>query len=255
MTKARVRTSRLPATHDRVQVGPGRGEPPALVHVAVEGREALLAVAVHVLRQRVAGLLDGLEERAEQWVRRRAPLEDERTRPASPHVVRPGREAVLHPLEVRQAVGVVPGLHAAVGGPPLEVHRVAPLEDHAVDAAAAAEHLAARVVDPPVVHVRLGLGLVLPVVEPAADRERQRRRHVDEDVPRVVAAARLENEHPGRAVGGQPVRQRAPGRPSADDDDVVPLTCHVDDPFAAPERPARARPRRRADDSPRSLRS
>src|SRR5205823_14405262 len=68
-----------------------------------------------------------------------------------------------------------PGL----GRPLLVVERVAALEDHAVDRARAAEHLAARVVDAAAVHVRLGLGLVLPVVEAAADRERQRGRHVE----------------------------------------------------------------------------
>src|SRR5207237_196126 len=75
--------------------------------------------------------------------------------------------------------GVVPGLHARVRGPPLVVERVAALEDHPVDAAGAAQHLAARVVNAAVVHERLGLRLVFPVVEPGADRERQRRRHVD----------------------------------------------------------------------------
>ena len=88
-----------------------------------------------------------------------------------------------------------------VGAPPLVVQRVAALEDHPVDAARAAEHLAAGVVDPPPVHVRLGLGLVLPVVEATADRERQRGRHVDEDVPQVVGAAGLQDEHPVRRVG------------------------------------------------------
>ena len=120
---------------------------------------------------------------------------------AAPRVVRRGREARLHPLEVRQAVGVVPRRHPGVGRPALVVERVAALEDLAVDARRAAEDLAAGVVDPPAVHERLGLGLVPPVVEPAADRERQRGRHVDEDVEPLVRPARLEDEDPRRRIG------------------------------------------------------
>ena len=45
------------AVPDRVQVGAGRGEPAAAVQVAVEPGEALLAVAVDVVGERVAGLL------------------------------------------------------------------------------------------------------------------------------------------------------------------------------------------------------
>ncbi len=131
--------------HDRVQVGPGRGQPPAAVHVAVEPGEALLAVAVDVVGERVAGLLHGLEERAEQRVGRRAALQHQRPAAAAPLVG--AGQAGLHALEVGQAVRVAPALHALVGGPALVVQRVAPLEDHPVDAGRAAEHLAAGVED------------------------------------------------------------------------------------------------------------
>ena len=221
VTNARRPDLEVRAPHDRVEVGPGRAQPAAPADVPVERGEALLAIAVDVVGQRVAGLLGGLEERPEQRVRGRPALQDRAARrgrgtgrPAPP----PGS---LHPLEVRQAVGVVPGRHARVGRPALVVERVAALEDHPVDAARAAEHLAPGVVDPPAVHVRLGLRLVLPVVEPAADRERQRRRHVDEHVPRVVGPAGLEDEDAGRRVGAQPVGERAAGRAAADDDEVV----------------------------------
>ena len=181
--------------------------------VAVERREALLAVAVDVLGQRVAGLLDALEERGEERVRRRAALQDQGAVVAAPRIVGRGRERGLHPLEVRQAVGVVPGRHARIGGPALVVERVAALEDLAVDAAAPAEDLAPGVVDPPAVHERLGLRLVLPVVEPASDREGERRRHVDERVDAPVGAAGLEHEHAGRWIRRQPIR-RARNPPS-----------------------------------------
>ncbi len=207
--------------HHRVQVRARGGEPPAAVHVAVEGGEALLPVAVDVVGERVAGLLHGGEERVVERPLGRAALEHERPVLAAERVVRPGRQAGLHPLEVGQAVRVVPALHARVARPALVVERVAALEDHPVDRARAAEHLAARVVDPPPVHVRLRLGLVAPVVEAAADREGQRRRHVDEDVPERVRAPRLEHQHGGGRVGREAVGQHAAGRPAADDDVVV----------------------------------
>ena len=76
-------------------------------------------------------------------------------------------------------------------------------------------------VDAAAAHVRLGLGLVAPVVEAVADRERERRRHVDEDVPERVVAPRLEHQHPVGRILREPVRERAAGGPSADDHEVV----------------------------------
>ena len=189
--------------------------------VPVERREPLLSIAVDVVGQVVAGLLAGGEEGREQRVRRRTALQDERPVVAAPRVVGGGRQARLHPLEVRQAVGVVPGLHPGIGRPALVVERVAALEDLAVDARRAAEDLAAGVVDAPAVHERLRLRLVLPVVVAAADRERQRRRHVDEDVEPVVGPAGLEDEDPRAGIRRQPIRQGAPGRAATDDDEVV----------------------------------
>ena len=207
--------------HHRVQVRARGGEPAPAVHVAVEGGEALLAVAVDVVGERVARLLHGGEERVVERAVRRSALEHERPLLAAEDVIVRRREAGLHPLEVRQAVRVVPLLHAGVARPALVVHRVAALEDHPVDGARAAEHLPARVVDPAVAHVRLGLGLVAPVVEAVADRERERRGHVDEEVPERVRAAGLQHEDGRRGVGGEAVGQHAAGRAAAHDHVVV----------------------------------
>ena len=189
--------------------------------VAVEWREAFLAIPVDVLGQWIAGFLDALEEGREERIGRGAALQDQRSVVAAPRVVGRGRERRLHPLEVGQAMGVVPGGHAGIGGPPLEVERIAALEDLPVDAAAPAEDLAAGVVDPPAVHERLWLGFVLPVVEPAADRKGERRRHVDERVDAPVGATGLEDEDPRRWVGRQPVAEHGARRATADDDVVV----------------------------------
>ena len=210
---------------DRVQVGTGGGQPAAAVQVAVEPREALLAVAVDVVGARVARLDGRVEERREERVVGRPALEHERAVAAAPVVG--ASEAVLHLLEVGQAVEVVPLLHPRLGAPALVVERVAALEDHPVDRAGAAEHLAAGVEHPAVVEVRLRVGLVLPVVEPVADREGQRRRHVDERVDPEVRAAGLEHQDRRAGIGGEPVGQRAPGRATAHDDDVVPVPAHA----------------------------
>ena len=229
------------AAHDRVQVRAGRGQPPAVVHVAVERREALLPVAVDVVGEVVAGLLGRLEEGLEQRARRRPALQDQRALVAAPPPA--AGQAGLHLLEVRQAVRVVPGRHARVGGPALVVQRVAALEDHPVDAARAAENLPAGVVDLAPVHERLGLRLVLPVVEPVPDRVGQRGGHVDEHVPRVIRPARLEHEHAVRRVGAEPVRERAARRAAADDDVVVVLCAHDCLLLLSPtEHPGKARP-------------
>ncbi len=217
-----------PMAQDRVEIGARGAQPAAAVDVAVERCEALLAIAVDVVGQLVAGLLGAREERPEQRVRRGTTLHHQRPVVTSPRVVRGGGERGLHLPEVRQAVGEVPRLHAGIGGPALVVERVAALEDLAVDAAAAAEDLAAGVEDAPPVHERLGLRLVAPVVEPAADREGQRRGHVDERIEAPVRAARLQHEDPGVRVLRQAVGQHRSGRATANDDDVELRAGHRD---------------------------
>src|SRR2546426_564307 len=81
---------------------------------------------------------------------------------AAPGVVPRRGQAVLHPLEVRQAMGVVPGLHARGRRPAIEVERVATLEDHPVDRRRPAEDAAAGVIDPTAAHERLGLRAIAP---------------------------------------------------------------------------------------------
>ena len=215
-TNALVITSRFGLSHHRMQVGAGGRKPAAVADVAVELRETLLPVTVYVIGARVTGLLGRGEERLEQRVGRRTALERKRTVVPAVGVVGRGGQAVLHPVEVRQAVRVVPVAHAGVRTPALVVHRIAALEDHPVDAAGAAEHLAAGVVDAAAVHVRLGFGLVFPVVETTSDGKRQRRGHVHEHVPQRIVAARFQNQNlvglVGRQVGWRarilPIRRR-----------------------------------------------
>jgi len=97
---------------------------------------------------------------------------------------------------------------------------MAALEDHGVDAAGTPDQLPAGVLQPPAVHVRLGLGLVAPVVEPAADRETQRAGHVHEEVPQVVWSSGLEQQHAVGRVGAQPVGEHGTGRAGSHDHEV-----------------------------------
>ena len=187
--------------------------------VAVERRESLLAIPVHVLGQLVPGLLHRLEEGREEGAVGRSPFQDQRTLASTPSI-RAG-QAGLHALEVREAVTVVPVGHAGFGGPLVVVGGVPALEDHAVDGAGAAKHLSPGVVDPPTSHVGLGIAPVPPVVEAAPDGEGQGRRHVDEDVPLVVPAPGLQHQDPVGGVGAQPVGQGASGRTASKDDEVV----------------------------------
>ena len=128
---------------DRVQVGAGRGQPPSLVDVPVEPGETFLLETIDIFGQRVTRLLGRREERAEERIGGRAAFDYQRAVIAAPLVAT--GQTVLHLLEVRQAMRVVPPRHARVGRPALQVKRVTALENHPVDAAGAAKHLAATV--------------------------------------------------------------------------------------------------------------
>ncbi len=212
------------AIEHRVQIGTGRTEPAPAHHVLVEGGEPLLTEPVDVVGPAEAGLWPGLEPRLEQRVGSGAAFEREWAIITTPLVG--AGQALLHPLEVRQAVAIVPGFHARPFGPLLIVGRIPSLEDHAVDARRPAEHLAPSVIDPPTTHVRLGLALVLPVVEAIADRMGERRRHVDEDVPLPVGPPGFDHQDLVGRIGAQPICQRTTGRATADDDVVVLVARH-----------------------------
>src|SRR6202035_3261583 len=76
-------------------------------------------------------------------------------------------------------------------------------------------------VDAAAIQARLRFRPVAPVVEPAADRERERGRHVDEYVPPVIRPAGLQYQHARGRIGGEAVGQGAAGRAAADNDEVV----------------------------------
>ncbi len=209
------------------------------MNVPVKCVEALLSVAVHVVGQGVAGLLDRLEEGTEQRTGRGATLKDQRAVAAAP-VVLPC-QAGLHAPEVGKAVCIVPGLTARGSRPAVVVHRVPPLEDHPVDARGTTENPAAGVVDPAATHLWFRLRLVLPVVEPVANAEREGSRHVDEHIPPVVGTTGLDHQHPVRGVGTETAGQGTAGRTPADDYKIVVVRCLATHLRTSLEQPSRTR--------------
>jgi hypothetical protein len=121
-------------------------------------------------------------------------------------------------LEVRQRVFPAPGHVARQLRPLVVVARLAAHVNHAVDAGAAAQRLAARIAQRPAVQAGVGLGVVEPVGARVADAVQVAHRDVDPVV--VVLAARLDQQHALGRVGAQAVGQQAAGRAGADDDVV-----------------------------------
>ena len=122
--------------------------------------------------------------------------------------------------------GVVPAPARIAGQlrPLVVVARLAAHVDHAVDAAAAAQRLAARVAQGAAVQARVGLGVVEPVGARVADAVQVA--HGDVDPVVVVLAARLDQQHAVAAVGAQAVGEQGTGRAPADDDGVKRGVAH-----------------------------
>ena len=131
-----------------------------------------------------------------------------------------GRAArvALAALEVRQHVVPGPAL-VAERSPVVVILALAADEDEAVDRARPTQTLAARPVDLPAVHRRLGLGLEHPVPGRMEHGLRIPDRHMDPRVP--VALAGFQQQYAVAAALGQPVGEHAAGRARADDDEVV----------------------------------
>src|SRR5262249_37489817 len=101
-------------------------------------------------------------------------------------------------------------------------------EAHAVDARGAAEQLAARLVELPVVERRLGLAGVAPVEARVPEDIVVGRRHAD--LPGVAGRPGLEHQHADRGgLGGARGADAAGG--AAADDDVVELGQESGPPF------------------------
>ena len=198
-----------------------------LVHVEVAA--ALVVAAVEIVGLGDAGLRGGIAEGVEDVPADAGQLHAPLAAALVQTVEGVGlqRPLVLVLLEVGQHLLPGPALVAHLA-PAVVVALLAAHVDHAVDGGAAAQHLAARIVEAAAVEARLGGGLVAPVGARVAHQVEVADGDVDPAV--VVLAAGLQQQHAGIGVGRQPVRQQAPGRARADDDVVVGVcwhTCHL----------------------------
>jgi len=207
------------------EVGAGRHRPQerlggipadAAPLVDLEVAHAEVVAAVEIVGARNAALHAGFDERVQQVpaqsLRLHPPLAARAMELAGAAIV------ILGTTEQRQhrlppPAGVAGGLR-----PPVVVLALPAHIDHAVDRGAAAEHAAARIEELPAVEARLRSRAVAPVGARIADAVEVPDRDVDPVV--VVAAARLEQQHPRCGIGREPVREQAAGR-SCPHDHVV----------------------------------
>ena len=190
------------------------GAPPSaaeLVHLVVAEPRLLQVVVIH----QASAVLDG---RAEERIGRRealANLGDVQRPTASPSLAALG--VVLDAPEVRLDVRVRPP-GRPVGRPAVVVGGLPSHVDHAVDESRPPQPASAGDRDRPAVGVRIGLGLVGPVVASAAEQVAEPRRDADERAAGLAAG--LDEQHPAPAGLGQSAREDA-SRGSAPEDQVV----------------------------------
>ncbi|MNQ36399.1 hypothetical protein D3C85_499190 [compost metagenome] len=218
--------------HGRPQVGVGGGPAHAILHCHVHGAETFLHVAVAVVGLDVAGLGAGLHPGAVKRVLHVVAIVGGQGTTGTAVVI--AAELVgLGALEVGQAIAVAPVLRPQ-GFPLVEVVGVATDVDQAIDGRGATEHLAARAVQATAVEMRLGHGLVAPVVLPGVHRDGKGAGHLDQHA--AVAAAEFQDQHRGAGVLGQATGQDTAGGAGADDDVVVSL-IHCCSPLRRDSRP------------------
>ena len=214
---------------------------PAVFLVDLEVAHALVVAAVEVVGGGDTGLhrrlSEGVQHLPAQALAVHAPFAAvavparsfERNRALAP--VGHARDAIqsiviLVRHEVGQAALPAPFVLARHGRPLVIVARLAAQVQHAVDAAAAAQHLAARVAQRAPVQAVGRLGLVEPVGARVADAVQVA--HGDVHPVVVVLAAGLDQQHAPALVGRQAVGQQAAGGAGTDDDVVereVAQTC------------------------------
>src|SRR5579863_113444 len=208
----------IPPLHGRPEISIGGGPAHAVLHRHIEPPEALLPLAVDIRRDGVTGLARRLDKGVVERIGRLAVTGRERALAAAVGIgaVAPAFGAA----EVRQDVPVAPALRSFLL-PTIEVERVAPHIDHAIDRGRPSEHLAARHMKPAIVQMRLRLALVAPIVFFRIHRNGERGRHLNDR--RAVGAAIFKNQDRGPTVFAQPVGENAARRTRADDDIVKTL--------------------------------
>ena len=124
-------------------------------------------------------------------------------------------------FEIGQAVGIRPIGQTVDFRPVIEIQRIATDVAHAVNQRRAAQTFAAPAVHHAVVHIRLRVGFVAPVVGGALQRHGQRGGHLRAKIQSVVGQARFQQQHARVGVLGQARGQYIARTAGANDDVVV----------------------------------
>ena len=208
----------VPPRARRVEIAEGGALAAALGDRHLRHADAFLRRAVLVGIVGQADLLGGRDHHLEQrhLVARR--VGDPQHAVAAAELVRAAVEA-FHPLEDRQHVLVAPAAVAELR-PVVVVLRLAADEDHAVDRARAAQHLAARHLDAPPARALVRLRRVAPVDRGIVDHLGDADRHARPEEARALGAG-LEQQHPVGAAFRQPAGDHGARRARTDDDVVI----------------------------------
>ena len=201
----------------RLEVAVRHAHAPAAADAGLGLGDAFLVLAVVVGVDAVAGLDGGLEQRVVERVLVRHDRHVQR--PAVAAALRAPRLEILDAVEQRRHVLPAPAARAHLR-PGVVVERLAAHPDETVDGARAAEQLAARHRNGAVGRAGLGIGLVEPVGARMMDQQAEADRQPRVDMAR---APRLDQQHAGARILGEPRRQHRAGRSRADDDVVVVL--------------------------------
>jgi hypothetical protein len=199
-----------------------RVAPPSLSSTAtarpdgeVVAAEAVLLGAVEIVVEAVTGGKTCLDEGVEERVLAARPAH--RQLAGLPMELVAPLDMTLGPAEERQDVGIGPAGRSHLR-PAVIVMAIAAHIDHAVDRRGAAERFATRPIDAPVIELRLGLGVVMPIVDPRMHELAHQ--HGQRDQRMAVRSARLDEKNLEIRIGRQPVGDHAPRRSGANDDVV-----------------------------------
>ncbi len=197
----------------RVQIATRHAPSFAVFLRQLVGADAFLAGAAEVIVSYIARFERGLDIHAGQQVWRAQIRHVER----SPDAMELGRAAfmIFRLFEERQHIRISPSLVTQCR-PVIVVTGMAARIHHRVAGAAAAQGLAARPVQPPVIQIALRFGKVAPVENLAHHHEDDPDRNPDERI--VIGGPCLQQAHAHRRIGREAIGQHAAGRTGAHDD-------------------------------------
>ncbi len=217
------------APADAAQKRLGRVPAPAATLVHLEVIHAFVIAGIEIAGARNPGLHrrvpEVLQHTPFQALGLHPPLAVATVKGVVPPAVQP--MAALLSAKIRQAGFPAPVRIAGDGGPVLVVAGLATDIKHAVDAGAAAQHLATGIDQRATVEAGAGVGAKAPVGARVVDAVEVTHRNMNPVV--IVAAAGLDQQHPVGRVGAEPVGQQTTGGAGADHHVIVPVGCGLAD--------------------------